>query len=278
MYPSSAQAYQSLQDYSSKRRSTADIQKEAEDKYNVSGISSRLSNLRTLVGNLENSVEQVDPSVTGRLQGGFATEAQRQTLVNRERAPILGDLSKQQSALGNEQQQFSLSSSLASDLAHSLRSDDETGYQRLLDQYNAATAKEQSDESKRQYEASLAEQRRQFDEQQRAAQAKGTGTGYDLSGIINGLTGSGAQAAPSGTDPITQTAYNELKSMASRRGKDNASIQREYAAIQKSAGYGNPKDKVKLQLIDQLYPWVKDFGKPVSLSGSLGGSTVRLQG
>lgn len=218
MLPSSQQAYSSLQDFSKNRRSTQDIQKEAEDKYNVGGISSRLSGLRTLVGNLESSVEQVDPDVTGRLSGGSATEGQRQSLVNRERAPILGSLSKQQGALNNAESQFGLSSSLASELARNIRSDDESSYQRLLDQYNASTAQDQAAEAKRQYDQNLAL------EKQKAATAAKAAAGPDIPAIMRqlGFDGSTQQAAPrpslgsifggasGGTLPVTQAAPKSI--------------------------------------------------------------------
>lgn len=256
MFPSSQQAYTSLQDYSKNRRSTQDIQKEAEDKYNVSGISSRLSGLRTLVGNLEGSLENVDPSVRSRTSGGFATEGQNQALINREQQPILGNLSKQQRTLGDTQQEFSLSSTLAGELARSIRSDDETGYQRLLDQYNASLAQEQAAEAKRQFE----EQQR-LERERLAASAKassGTG-GYDIGSLLSGLGvgGGGQQSSTSTADPTQQKAYNDVKSLLS---KDAGRIQQEYQAIKKSAGYGNAYDKIKQALIEQLYPAAKNFG------------------
>lgn len=259
MPPSSQQAYSSLQDYSKNRRSTEDIQKEADAKYDVNGISSRLSGLRSLVGNLQSSVEQVDPSVRGRLSGGFATEGQASALVNREQAPILANLGKEQTALGNENQNFSTASSLAGQLASSLRSDDETGYQRLLDQYNAATAQEQAAETKRQWEAQQAEQKRQFDVQAAASAKAAAGSGgYDLSSILNNLN-SPKQDDTSSTDKTQQIAYNDVQNVLN--SKDPARIQREYEAIKKSAGYGNAYDKVKLGLFEQLYPAAKNFGK-----------------
>lgn len=259
MPPSSQQAYNSLQDYSKNRRSTQDIQKEADTKYDVNGISSRLSGLRSLVGNLQSSVEQVDPSVRGRLSGGFATEGQASALVNREQAPILANLDKEQTALGNENQNFNTATSLAGQLASSLRSDDETGYQRLLDQYNAATAQEQAAEAKRQWEAQQAEQKRQFDVQAAASAKVATRSdGYDLSSILNSLN-SPKQSDQSSTDKTQQIAYNDVKNVLN--SKDPARIQREYQAIKKSAGYGNAYDKVKLDLFEQLYPAAKNFGK-----------------
>jgi hypothetical protein len=266
MLPSSQQAYQSLQDYNSKRRKTEDIQKEAETKYDLPGITGRLSNLRSLVGNLESSVENVDPSVRSRTSGGFSTEGQNQALIARESKPILGNLAKQQSALGETQQQFSLSSALASQLAQSIRSDDETGYQRLLDQYNAAVAQEQAAETKRQFDEQLKASR---EAAERAAKA--ASSGYDIGSILSSLgigSGGGSSASSAASvDPTQQKAYNDVKNLLS---KDSARIQREYSAIKKSAGYGNAYDKIKLALIEQLYPAVRNYGSnTVSLSRAI---------
>ena len=105
MPPSSATAYNSLTAF--KPRESKDVMGEAEQKYDIAGRSKRLSSLRGLVGNLQSSVEAVDPSVTGRTSGNFTTEAQRLALVNREQAPILGSLAKEQQALGVEQAGYS---------------------------------------------------------------------------------------------------------------------------------------------------------------------------
>lgn len=53
-------------------------------------------------------------------------------------------------------------------------------------------------------------------------------------------------------DGTTQKAYNDVQNLLS---KDAGRIQREYEAIKKSAGYGNAYDRIKLQLLNQLYPF-----------------------
>lgn len=270
MPPSSQAAYQSLQDYTKNRKSSQQIQQEADQKYDVGGISSRLSSMRTLVGNLENSIENVDPSVRGRSAGGFVTEGQNQALINRERTPLLGSLSKQQSAMGDTQQQFSLASTLAGQLAQNMRSDDETGYQRMLDQYNAALAQEQAAEAKRQYEENL-----KLEREKQAAATRAT-SGYNLSSILGSMGGGGGNTpAPSGPDPETQRAYNAVKELL---GTNNGGlIQKTYNAIKDSANRGNAYDKKKLAFIEKLYPAAKSFGNnTVSLSTALAGPTVKL--
>lgn len=143
--------------------SSTTAQTTADTKYGVQASQTRLSALRGLVDNLTSSVEAVDPSVTGRTTGTFTTEGQRQALVSREKAPILTNLGKQQSAAGLEQTNFNTSQGLASQMASAILNDDKVKYQKLLDVYNATSAQAASAETKRQYEKSFAETKRQND-------------------------------------------------------------------------------------------------------------------
>lgn len=149
----------------------------ANNNYDVGGSTARLSALKGIVGNLQNSVEAVDPSVTGRTSGTFTTEGQRQALVSKEQAPILGNLNKQQSAYSSEQQDNTQKQALASQMAAALLSDDKNKYQRLLDQYNQSSAEDAAAEQRRQadvqaqqFQQTLAENKRQAD--MSAAQAR----------------------------------------------------------------------------------------------------------
>lgn len=226
MPPSSATALSSLQAY--KPRSVQDVSTEAETKYDLPNQTSRLSSLRGLVGNLQSSVEAVDPSVTGRTSGTFTTEGQRQALVSKERAPILGDLSKQQGYLGEAQQGFNTSQTLASQMASALMAQDQQAYQRLLDQYNTASAQEKAAEEKRRFEEQMAEDKRQFDAQMAANAKSSSGGGYDISGImsqINALNNKGAtEKKYIGNDDFRgRLAYEASK------GNNNAKIALKYA-------------------------------------------------
>lgn len=218
MPPSSQTALQSLQAF--KPREAKDVMSEAETKYDIAGKKDRLSSLRGLVSNLQSSVEAVDPSVTGRTTGTFTTEGQRSALVNRERQPILGSLAKEQQALGVEQQGFSESQSLATQMASALMNQDQTTYQKLLDTYNATLAAEQAAEQKRQYELNLAEQRRQFDEQQKASKAASAGGSYNLGSIASALKGN----TPTAQKTLRQTWQEEAN-----KGDYNAQVALNYA-------------------------------------------------
>lgn len=161
--PAADAAKSALQSYQSLGSDQA-MQK-ANTEYGVGESQTRLSALKGIVGNLQSQVEAVDPSVTGRTSGTFTTEGQRQALVSKESAPILGNLGKQQGALTSEQQDLTQKQGLASAMASALLSDDKARYQRLLDQYNAAVAQDAAAEQKRQFEVTKAEQKRQFDAQ-----------------------------------------------------------------------------------------------------------------
>ncbi len=98
----SAQALQELQAVQGTIRNPLDIYNEQQAALGVGDVRGRVSNLRTTLLNTENALNAVDPSVTGRTAGTLTTEAQRQRIVNLERAPIVGQYGQQQGALSNE--------------------------------------------------------------------------------------------------------------------------------------------------------------------------------
>ena len=183
--------------------------KQADTQYGVGDSQTRLSALKGIVGNLQSQVEAVDPSVTGRTSGTFTTEGQRQALVSKESAPILGNLGKQQGALTSEQQDLTQKQGLASAMASALLSDDKARYQRLLDQYNAATAQDTADEQKRQFEVQRAEQARQFDisesNKKLAARSAGGSSGAQVNPAQDFLNYISAQFKSAGKDPTRQS-------------------------------------------------------------------------
>lgn len=140
----------------------------ANDQYGVNDSQTRLSALKSIVGNLQSSVEAVDPSVTGRTAGTFTTEAQRSALASSEKAPILTNLNKQQGAETSQAQDLTQKQSLASQMASALLNDNKTQYQRLLDTYNRSDAQDKAAQAKAEHDAQAAEAKREFDVQQQA--------------------------------------------------------------------------------------------------------------
>jgi hypothetical protein len=106
----------------------------------------------------------------------------------------------------------------------------------------------------RQQDLDRAEQARQFDASQRAAAAQQS----SLAGLFGGQSSVNRpqQSAP---DQLTQRAYNAVQDLLGT--KNNGLIQKTYAAIKDAAGRGSAYDKIKLALIEQLFPTARNFGR-----------------
>lgn len=212
MPPSAATAYQSLTDYTKTRKPVQDVISQAQSQYDIPGYNTRMSGLRTQVGNLQSAVENVDPQVSARTARTFTTDAQTQALVNRERQPLYNTLGKQQTALGNEEQGYAQASNNANNLAQSVLNQDAQTYQQLLDQYNGANAQEQQQEQNRQWQA-------QFD-----AQNKPTPS-YDIGSILKSLQGTNpgmSNAASTGNAQMQQRAGGGFNFQGSNGAAINA--------------------------------------------------------
>jgi len=77
---------------------------------------------------------------------------------------ILTDLNKQQVAYGEAQQGLTGAQSLASQMASTILSDQNTKYSTLMDQYNTAATKEQQAQAEKQWWAQFEESRAQFNQ------------------------------------------------------------------------------------------------------------------
>lgn len=250
MLPSAADAYTALQAF--KMPDAQSVVTQAQGQYGVPDQQKRVSDLRSTVNNLQSSLNAVDPSVTGRTTGTFTTEAQRQALVNKEQTPVASNLNEADRNLGVATGDLSLATGNAGSLASTILAQNQSAYQKLLDQYNASSAAEKEAEAKRQFEeqqaleqSKLAESKREFDNPQ------STNNGIDLSKFLGAFTGSGS-SSPSPADALKSQATNAIVSLFST-GNDGV-IRNTVSAIKKSAGYGNSYDQLKLQLIQALHP------------------------
>lgn len=239
MSPSSSQdALNQIVAYRNTIKDPSTILAEARNRYGIDSVNGRIQNLRGSITNTENLLNGVDASVTGRTSGTLTTEAQRQRIVANERQPISETLATQQSGLSNEQQNLT-------DLQGQAATDAQLTYGGQQDQlsylksiYDALFAKEQQDEAIRQFNENL--------KAQKAAAAA------SLASLGGG--GGAAPAASNGepTDPLAQIAYNDVRTRVSQQS--DAALKGDYNATALSAGYGNAKDKLKLQYYKQLRP------------------------
>lgn len=198
--------------YDSGKRSSADILNEAMTSYGVPEIRSRVAGLRTTLGNTEAALNAVDPSVTGRTSRSLVTEAQRQRIVANERQPLAQQYSSQSGALTTESANLNDQQSAAKLLAEQKINDYTTGRNALQSQYDIAytaeqnakaqeMARQQAAEQRRQYDLSLAEQKRQANISASSARSSREGSTPTKSQFL--------VSAFSGYDPKQANGYTE---------------------------------------------------------------------
>jgi len=99
----SADALSQLQGFQSSRKKPQDVLKESQTRLGIPSVQQRQVGLRSAIGNTENLIRGVDPSVTGRTSGSLVTEAQKQRLVSLERQPLDETFRTQSQALQGEE-------------------------------------------------------------------------------------------------------------------------------------------------------------------------------
>lgn len=199
MSPDTQTAYSALTNFNNSAPSAQTIQQQAADKYNVGGLTTRLSGLQTGVNNLQTSLNQVDPSVTGRLEGNFGTTAQRSALISKEQAPIAQNLGTENTLLSQGQTDLNNANTQANGYSTAVLNDQAKSYQQLLDSYNAANARDQFAATQKFEQAKLDEQAREANMRTSA----GSSGGYDIGSILGALGGGGtAPAGPAAKVPI----------------------------------------------------------------------------
>lgn len=260
----SAEAAKQMQEFGSTRKSLSDIYAGAEQEAGVGEAQKRANELRNLAAGTEKLIKGVDPSVTGRLQGSMATEAQRQRLVNLETQPLSELYQTQTGAYETGQSEYNNALAKAEKMAQQRYGSDTEKYNTLKDLYSTLLGQETAAEEKRRYEAEqaaaekrAAEERRRWDEQfaatlaQQRAQANVTATfgSGNLSDILkSSISKQSNQDSQQQADQSAQKeAYNSVKNMLN--SGDSKRIERELRAIEKSAGYGNMRDKMKLTAV-----------------------------
>lgn len=258
--PSSRQAEEQLNSFVV--QNPIDVYNRMTEQLGIGDVRTRVTNMRREIANSEALLGGVSESVAGRTSGSLVTEAQRQALVNQERNPIQSLLSTQGRNLDLENQSLADLIGQADKMTGYTVQGESTQRQSLLDRLTGARERERVEEERRRAEEetkrwwenfnreraeadrAFALQQAQFNEAKRQASA-------NLAALTRQNSGGGAKAAPKAqTNPMEQAAYNEVRNMLN--SGDQNRINREIAAINKSAGFGNQKDKAKLVYIMQL--------------------------
>lgn len=178
----------------------------------------------------------------GRTGNSLVTSAQANKQISNEQAPVTQQLSTQNTSLGNALQDYSSAEQQAEAQANLALQGQGQQESYLQNVYNALYSREQD-------AAKLAEQQREADLSASTARATAASAASPSFGF--GDSGSGGSSTPQ-TDPVKQQAQNAISSLFSTNNK--SLIQNTIAAIQKSAGYGNTYDQMKLQLIQAIHP------------------------
>lgn len=257
MQPSSS-LFSQYQTFQNSRVKPEDYVKRYSTDLGVDDAKARVKSARSAIRATEDTIAGVPDSVSGRTSGSLVSDAQRNRLVQNEVAPMQDVLRTQNAGYGDATTDLNtLNTDLNTKVSLALQGDD-TQSNTLLTLYQAAAAAEAEAEKKRQFEAQMAEQKRQFDEQQKAAQRAaaaaratpsfGGGGGANPGG---GGANPGGGGAPAATNPVQQAAYNDV---AGRMGQSDAAIKSDFNATLKSANYGNAKDIEKIKIYQALRP------------------------
>lgn len=216
MPPSSAQAEQALDSFV--MPSSSDVLSQAETQYGVPQLQTNVNNLRTLTGNLTNSIAAVDPSVTGRTAGTLTTEAQRGAIVDREQAPITAQLGTANTALGQASDDYNTADSNAKDAATATESDNQNKYNALLQTYNIANAREAAQAQAQASAAQQAEAEREFNTSEADTNAN------------NAANRSASSSATTPADTKAAVTQHVTQQLAGNTGKDGYVSNQTFAA------------------------------------------------
>lgn len=194
MQPSTSQdAFSQLTAFQKSRRNPNDILQESQTRLGLPSAEQRKVGLRGAISNTENLLKGVDPSVTGRTAGTFTSEAQRNRLVQLERAPIADQFTEQSRALEGETANVADLNARALTEAQLAASAQDKQENDLRSIYDILLAREQQAEEKRRYEE---EQRIA-----REAQAAALRASQQQSNYLSSLFKTNNPATTTATDP-----------------------------------------------------------------------------
>ena len=273
MQPSS-QLFSQYQAFQNSRVKPEDYVKRYSTDLGVDDAKARVKSARTAIRSTEDTISAAPQGVAGRTSGSLVTDAQRNRLVQNEIAPLQELMQTQSGAFQDANSDLTtLGSELDKRVGYGLQADD-TQANTLLTLFQAASDSEKQQEAIRQYNESLAEQRRQFNEQQKAAvRAASASAARAASASASPSFGGGGSTAATGTasvgaktDPVQQSAADSVTMFLLQ---SDGAIKSDYNATLRSANRGNAKDKIKIELYHRARPDLFG-GKGVVSVGALG--------
>lgn len=241
MQPQNSQeAFNQLSTFQGGRRKPQDILKESETRLNIPNVMQRQAGLRTAITNTENLIRNVDPSVSGRTQGSFVSDAQRNRLVQQERAPLDDTFRTQNQALDQESTNVNQLRQQALQDAQLGIAEDDTKENSLKGMYDVLYRREQDAQA-------FAEQQRQA----RSAEASAARMAALFSG--GGAGGGTPPVAPAAGAQMSKEE-TQAADFISKIGADPKALRSDYGMTLVGANRGNVVDQYKLQIYRQRFP------------------------
>lgn len=265
----SAQALSQLQATQAQSQDPNTILSNQNQQLGVSKAQDTVTGLRGAINNTTKLLQQVAPSVMGRTASSLVTNAQAGKQIQNEQAPISANLTQEGTDYNQANTDLSALRGQAQTAASGIYQGQQDKLSYAQNLYNTLYKQEQD-------ASQAAEQKREFDAQQAAAVQAARLAASSGNFILPGASSSSAGATKS-TSPAPaagksqQDAYNAVRSLLDT--KNSNLIKTTIDAIRKSANYGNPYDKMKLELLTSMAPNTQALsgilGSPVAVDRSV---------
>lgn len=250
MGPSTSQdALTQLQQFQASAQNPADILTAQQNQLGVPAAQQNISGLRGAIAGTTKVLNNIAPSVMGRTGDSLVTSAQANQQIQGEQAPVAAQLTSQNGALDTATQDYQTAEQRAETAANLAYQGQQSKQSYLQNIYDALFQKEQAAQAQALEQQKLQEQIREANMSDATARATAA-SGFSPS-LSSGDT-SQPQPAAAASDPLKSQATQAIFSLFGTN--NNQLIKNTISAIQKSAGYGNTYDQLKLQLIQQLHP------------------------
>lgn len=244
MNPANSQdALAQLQQFQAGAKNPTDFLTTQQQQLGIPQAQQNIQGLRGAITNTTKLLNQIAPSIMGRTANSLVTNAQAVGQIQNAQAPIAQQLNTQTGNLNTANTDLNTLQAQAEQAAQGQYLGQENQRSYLQNLYDVLYKRESDAQAAAQAEADRQEQIRQFNASLKA-QAAAANPSFGLP--------STADASQQLSDPVKEQAKAAVYSLFATNNPDV--IRNTITAIQKSAGYGNPYDQLKLQLIQALHP------------------------
>lgn len=181
----STQALNNLTSLQKNMQDPSQMQTAQEQQLGVPAAQQQVSGLRQAITNTTNLLNQIPSGVMGRTGGSLVTQAQANSQIQNEQAPVSQELNTMGTNLGNQTSDLNTLLSQATTKAGLEEQGQSDKLGLAKDIYTALLGKEQASASQKLEQQKLSEQEREFN------LTPQSGSGSDVSSLISALTRGG---------------------------------------------------------------------------------------